>query len=77
MPAPPQVIWTDHKRRLVLMEAASPENNQYYLEVREGDADAMGKPHWRPLGLDWDVFRSILQSVLAWKPVELTQDEMQ
>ena len=73
----PQVIWTDHKRRLVLMAGDVPEQNQYYLEVREGDKDAMGTPHWRPLGLDWDIFKSILQSVLAWKPVILDSDEMQ
>jgi hypothetical protein len=75
--AVPQVIWTDHKRRLVLMQAEAPEYNEYYLEVREGDKDAMGKPHWRPLALDWDVFRAILRCVVTWKPVEPTLDEMQ
>jgi len=73
----PEIIWTDHRRRLVLMRGGIPAENQYFLEVRAGDKDAMGKAQWAPLGLDWDVFKAILRSVQAWDPVILNPDEMQ
>lgn len=66
----PQIIWTDHSRRLVLTDG------DYKLEVREGDVDAMGKPHWRSTELTWELFRAILKSVLAWVPVQLNPDEL-
>lgn len=73
----PVIVWTDHKRRLVMIQGDTPEQNQYHLEVIEGDRDAMGKLHWRPTDINWELFRAILGSVLVWKPVELTPDEMQ
>ena len=75
--AVPQVIWTDHRRRLVVIEGDTPQQNKYFLEMRAGDKDAMGKPQWHPTELSWELFLTILQSVAAWKPVELNPDEMQ
>lgn len=73
----PSIIWTDHKRRLVLLAGDTPEQNDYRLEVREGDSDAMGHPHWRPTELTWELFKDILRSVVSWMPVVLNPDEMQ
>ena len=74
--AVPQVIWTDHKYRLVLMQGDTPAANTYRLEVKVGDLDAMGKSHYTPAELTWQLFTTILQSVQAWTPVVLTLDEM-
>ncbi len=57
----PVVIWTDKARRLVLIEGETAETNQYFLEYKEGDNDALGQARWVPYPLNWDVFRAILK----------------
>jgi hypothetical protein len=59
-----------------MWQSAVPAQNQYKLEVREGDPDAMGVPHWRPAELTWTLFTTILDSVVAWKPLHLNPDEL-
>lgn len=68
------IVWTDHQRRLVMQEGETP---QYHLEVQEGDMDAMGRKHWRPMDINWDLFTTILGNVVAWKPVELSPEDLQ
>lgn len=72
--ATPVIVWTDHVHRLVqLIEGGAPP--QYRLEVKEGGLDAMGKPHWRPIQITPQLFNTILQSVIAWAPVQLNPDD--
>lgn len=74
--ATPVVVWSDHRRRLVMLDPANPKATDYSLEYKTGSLDAMGKAAWLPAELTWELFTTILHSVVAWAPYVPTPDEL-
>ena len=67
MPLPPRIVWTsaDNTHRLVMVEYPDKSQpNEFYLELKNGQPDAMGHEHWMPTEITHAIFDDIMQAVV-------------